>query len=178
MAKPGTEQTPYRDYVAVNAGDEMMEFILTEDMRRKMNMAWRVWTLAVIRMNNWGHAGFKPGELALLATGEDTRSTRGMVSKAIKNLGEMGWIKPPAGEFGSTQHCIIVNPRWAYRGAGRASNFLCAEPTHFGRQKERWDVDMPGKPEPAVSQPEGQPQGDVWDDVPEPRKTGGWRDML
>ena len=45
---------------------------LTADDLKVMNGPWRVWEIALQRMNNWGHAGFRPGELAQIACGKDS----------------------------------------------------------------------------------------------------------
>jgi hypothetical protein len=110
---------------------------ISEDTRKHMSGPWRVWEIALYRMNNWGHAPFGPGELATLACGKDTPSNRAMVHRWIRVLAEMGRIKPEGG-FGSTQLCIIVNHLHVKRDSGRASSHLCSEPAHFGYHKRSW----------------------------------------
>src|SRR5215469_15769430 len=75
---------------------------------RRMSGPWRVWEIALSRMNNWGHAAFDPGELAEHACGKDTPSNRAMVTRWLKTLAGMNRIMPMT-DGGSTQLCVVVN---------------------------------------------------------------------
>jgi hypothetical protein len=39
---------------------------LAERERKRMSVPWRIWEICLSRANNWGHAGFRPGELPRL----------------------------------------------------------------------------------------------------------------
>ena len=134
-------QTPYRDWVNVSTDHSYLRFV--EPDLKRMNGPWRVWEICLGRMNNWGHAAFDPGELAQLATGKDTPSGRQMIARWLKTLADMRRIKPPSEPGGSTQLCVIVNCELAWRGAGRASDYFCAEPAHRKTRKQTWSESEP-----------------------------------
>jgi hypothetical protein len=124
-----------------------------------MSGPWRVWEICLGHMNNWGHAPFDPGELAALATGKDTPSGRQMVSRWLDTLAVMRRIKPPREPGGSTQLCVIVSRDLAWRGAGRASEHFCSEPSHRQTRKETWPE---SEPDPIVNDPGPIPDSDFW----------------
>jgi hypothetical protein len=113
------------------------DFELTDAMRRHMNGPWRVWTVALARLNNYGHAPFRPGELAEKVCGKDTPSNRDRVRDWLKALAAMGWIKP-LGRGGSTQLCLMIHSEVANRGAGKATDYVCWEPSHADIRKHAW----------------------------------------
>lgn len=116
---------------------EVADLSLTDTERRHMNGPWRVWEAVLHRLNNYGHAPFRPGELAKIVCGADTPSNRNRVRDWMKGLAAMERIAP-LGPGESTQLCILVNTHVAYRGAGKAMNFMCWEPSHADIRKMRW----------------------------------------
>lgn len=150
---------PFDDWVNMNTGKSYMRWV--EPDLKRMSGPWRVWEICLGRMNNWGHAAFDPGELATLATGKDTPSARQMISRWLDTLAEMRRIKPPKEPGGSTQLCVIVNSDLAWRGAGRASDFLCCEPWHRKTHKQTWPESTP---EAAANNTETVPVDNPWAD--------------
>jgi len=118
---------PYDDWINVNTGRIYIHYV--EPDLKRMSGPWRVWEVCLSRMNNGGHAPFDTGELAKLATGKDTPSGRQMVTRWLRTLADMRRIKPPGEPGGSTQLCVIVTSELAWRGAGRAKDYYCAEPS-------------------------------------------------
>jgi hypothetical protein len=57
------------------------------------------------------------------------------------------------------QLCVIVNRDLAWRGAGRASDYFCSEPSHRKSRKQTWPE---SDPEAVASDPEPVPDHDVW----------------
>lgn len=127
---------PFEDWVNVSTGNSFTRWV--EPDLKRMSGPWRVWELCLGRMNNWGHAAFDPGELAELATGRDTPSGRQMIARWLKTLADMRRVKPPSEPGGSTQLCVIVSCDLAWRGAGRASDYYCSEPSHRQSRKQTW----------------------------------------
>jgi hypothetical protein len=115
---------------------------LTETERKHMNGPWRVWEAALRRLNNYGHAPFRPGELTKIVCGVDTPSNRNRVRNWMKGLAAMGRIAPLA-KGGSTQLCILINNHVANRGAGKPMDFMCWEPSHADCRKRHWPEDAP-----------------------------------
>jgi hypothetical protein len=130
-------QAPFKDYVGMN----VEQVTLNPDQLKYMTGAWRVWELSLIRLNNYGHAPFKPGELAQLACGSDTPANRARVRQWMKALVAMGRIKRATKtEWGSTQQCIVVSNLWVNRGAGRGMAYMCCEPKHFDYRRTSWPI--------------------------------------
>jgi hypothetical protein len=139
MPKPKIRST-YESFVMLNT---VIDFDITPEMRRLMSGPWRVWTVSLNRLNNWNHAPFRPAELAMLVYGEDTEQSRAKVRDWIRKLATMGWIASHVkdvkqDEIGSSPLCVVVNKNIAERKAGRASDFVCSEPTHMDCRKQSW----------------------------------------
>jgi len=148
MAK---EACPYESWSAMN--DEALcgqRPALADNERRHMSLAWRIWEISVARANNWGHASFRPGELARLVCGKDNQSSRDAVRRGMKTLVAMGRIAPMGNDGGSTQHCILVNRDLVWRGAGKGGRqHVCSEIGHIDSKDKPW---TPGAaPKPAES---------------------------
>jgi hypothetical protein len=88
--------------------------------------AFRLYLLAVARVNRWGHCPFGRGELRTLLG-----VSRPTLTAAMKSLQS---TKMAAQE--STPLCVVLSAR-AIRRADR-SDTRCAEPGHFGRQELMW----------------------------------------
>lgn len=138
MSKPSIT---YESWIALD-----VEMLLAEVERRKMSMPWRLWELALARMNNYGHAAFRKNELVVMACGSVTRSDIQAVYRGLKNLADMGRIAP-VGEGGSTLFCIMVNTDIAQRAAGKGNyRFLCSEPSHMDIRQEPYRSPDPTDP--------------------------------
>jgi hypothetical protein len=139
MIKPSIT---YESWVALD-----VEMLLADIERNKMQMAWRLWELALARMNNHGHAPFRKNELVWMACGRNERSDVQTVYRGLKNLADMGRIAP-VGEGGSTLYCIRVNTDIAQRQAGRGNyKYLCSEPSHMDIRQEAYHTPVqPDKP--------------------------------
>ena len=103
----------YESWIAVNDRGTLAEY-----ERKRMSVPWRIWDICLWRANNWGHAGFRPGQLARLVCGDDSRNSRQAVNRGLKTLAEMGRIMPPAPR-GSTQLCVVISSEVAQRRAGK-----------------------------------------------------------
>jgi hypothetical protein len=124
------EKVPYESWSALND-----DLILAEKERQRMSMPWRIWEISVARANNWGHAGFRKGELTRLCCGEDSPNNWLAVSRGMKVLREMGRIGPD-----STGFCVVVNRGYVWRGAGKGSRKdICAEPAHMDTRETPFD---------------------------------------
>ena len=123
---------------------------LAERERKRMSVPWRIWEISLSRANNWGHAGFRPGELPRLVCGDDTRTNRQAVYRGMKILSAMGRIMPP-GSKGSTLLCIVINSQLAQRRAGKGRRLnMCSEPEHMDYRETTW-------PPEAIGHTEGLP---------------------
>jgi hypothetical protein len=135
----------YESWLAVNDRGT-----LVENERKRMSVPWRIWELALYRANNWGHAGFRPGELPRLACGDDSRASRQTVYRGMRILADMGRIMPVT-ERGSTQLCIVINSKIAQRRAGKGRRLnMCSEPEHMDYRETTW-------PPEAIGHTEGLP---------------------
>lgn len=106
------------------------------DQRKFMSVQWRIWELACVRMNNWGHASFRAGELATLACGDDNSDNRHTVKRGIKKLADMGRIAPL--EI-STELCIVIHGNLVQRAKGKGGrNDICHEPSHEQHRDQLW----------------------------------------
>ena len=132
---------------------------LAECERKRMSGPWRVWETCLARANNWGHSAFRPGELARLACGQDSRSDRDQVHRWLKTLGQMGRID----SLNSTQLCVIINRDVVQRGAGKGSRKdMCGEPAHMDMRETPYS---PKAMEPAFTAPPSVPEApedDEW----------------
>ena len=113
---------------------------------KRMSIPWRLWKIALGKMNNWGHAGFEKDELASLITGKPTlgnawgpenavgRTERQLVWKYLKVLKDMGRIAPA-----STSLCIVVRHD-IVTGRGKGGyDHLCCEPAHMKVRRMVWE---------------------------------------
>jgi hypothetical protein len=126
---------------------------------RLMSAPWRLWELALCRMNNWGHAAFDVDELEMLVCGCKGKSERQVLKRAFDTLIDLGRISPE-----STTLCVVVNTDLWARGAGKGAwDHACSEPSHRAHRRHRWsgkqgwrlpDVDVP---ESTFNDPWGTP---------------------
>jgi len=141
---------------------------MAECERKRMSGPWRVWELCIARANNWGHAAFRPGELARLACGRDSRSNRDQVHRWLRTLGQMGRID----SRNSTQLCVMVNRDVVQRQAGKGSRKdMCSEPAHLDMRETPY---APKAMEPAFTAPPWEPEtpaDDPWAADSEPDLT-------
>ena len=138
MSKPSIA---YESWVALD-----VEMMLAEVERKRMAMPWRLWELALARMNNHGHAPFRKNELVAMACDKVSRSDIQAVYRGLKILAAMGRIAP-VGEGGSTLFCIMVNTDIAQRAAGKGNyRFLCSEPSHMDTRQESYHAPDPTDP--------------------------------
>lgn len=173
-------KAPFESFTVMDSTRE-----LTNEERKGMSGPWRVWELCAMRSNNWGHAAFYEGELAKLATGEDSRDKRDMVTRWIKNLVKLGRV-----DQCSTQLCVVVNTSIAWRGSGRGKwEDICSEPSHRDIRKTPFNaptsIDPPFKASPFPTQdvsevpwPDDGPEDEVTDATtkspPRPTKKSDW----
>lgn len=130
---------------------------LAERERKRMSGPWRVWELCVARANNWGHAAFRPDELAKLACGKDSASNKDQVRRWLKILAAMDRIDPKH----STQLCVMVNRDVAQRSAGKGSRKdICWEPAHTDLRETPYS---PNATEPARAEPSWEPESSADD---------------
>jgi hypothetical protein len=116
---------PFDSWEALNERE------LTEAERRVMSPAWRLWQISITRMNNYNHAAFRPGELARLVYGRDTKANRHAVKVQMGILAGIEWIAPVC-DTGSTPLCVMVSQQIACRGAGKGSRKdVCGEIAHM-----------------------------------------------
>jgi hypothetical protein len=126
----------FGSWVAV---DNERLLLLANTERKRMSMPWRLWELALARMNNYGHAPFRKDEIVRLACGEVSRSNTQAVRRGMVTLASMGRIAP-VGDNGSTLFCVMVNPEVAQRRAGKGSyKFLCSEISHMSIRQSPYD---------------------------------------
>jgi hypothetical protein len=128
---------------------------LVDRERKRMSGPWRVWELCVAKANNWGHAAFRPGELATLACGKDSPSNRDQVRRWLKILCDMGRIDPEH----STQVCVMVNRDVVQRRAGKGSRQdVCWESSHADIREAPYSpkaMEAPQGLEPSEDEPWG-----------------------
>ena len=137
----------FGSWVAVND-----ETLLAEQERKRMSVPWRMWELALAKMNNYGHAPFHTDELVRLCCGTVNRSNVQAVRRGMKTLAEMGRIAP-VGDKGSTLLCVMVNPSLAQRVAGKGNyKYLCSEPSHMDIRQRPY-----GPLDPVFVAPTGDP---------------------
>jgi len=130
---------------------------LAEKERKRMSGPWRVWEVSLARANNWGHAAFRPGELARLACGQDSPSNRIQVHRWLKTLAEMGRIDP----LHSTPLCVMINRDIIQRQAGKGSRkHMCSEPAHMDMREQPYS---PNTLDPAFTAPPAMAE-DPWAD--------------
>ena len=108
--------------------------------RSLMSIQWRLWELCIARANNFGHASFKPGELVMLACGDDSRADRQAVSRGISKLGTMRRIDVKR----STPLCIILNHALVMRYGKGSRKHMCWEPSHAEFRDESWEPNAYG----------------------------------
>lgn len=127
----------YESWVALDS-----KRLLTEGEAKRMSMPWRLWEIALSKVNNYGHAAFHKDELVRLACGEVTRANRAAVYRGMKILAQMGRIAP-VGEKGSTLLCIMINEDIGKRRAGKGNyTYLCAEITHMDIRQTPYTPDF------------------------------------
>lgn len=120
----------FESWVAMDDGR-----LLDEKERHRMSMPWRIWELALAKLNNYGHAPFCKDELVKLACGTVDRANVQAVKRGMKTLADMGRIAP-VGDGGSTLLCIRVNAEYAQRAVGKGGyKYVCSEPGHMGDVK-------------------------------------------
>jgi hypothetical protein len=137
----------FESWFAVNCETET----LAEHERKRMSGPWRVWEVWAARANNWGHAAFRPGELARLACGKDSPANRDQVRRWLRTLSEMGRIDSQH----STQLCVMVNRDVAQRSAGKGSRKdVCSEPEHMDMRETPYS---PKAMEPTFTAPPWEP---------------------
>lgn len=140
---------PFDSWEALNERD------LTEAERRVMSPAWRLWQVSLGRMNNYNHAAFRPGELARLVYGKDTKPNRHAVKVQMGILAGIEWIAPVC-DTGSTPLCIMVSQQIACRGAGKGRRKdVCGEIAHMDMRETIFH------PMDAVSADDTKPQIDA-----------------
>jgi hypothetical protein len=138
------EKVPYESWSALND-----DLILAEKERLRMSIPWRIWEISVAHANNWGHAGFRKGELTRLCCGEDSPKDRLAVKRGMKILQDMDRISPD-----STVFCVIVNRGYVWRGAGKGSRKdICMEPAHMDTREIPWSPVAMVSIKPAVAEP-------------------------
>jgi hypothetical protein len=134
----------FGSWVAV---DNERLLLLANTERKRMSMPWRLWELALARMNNYGHAPFRKDEIVRLACGEVSRSNTQAVRRGMVTLASMGRIAP-VGDNGSTLFCVMVNPEVAQRRAGKGSyKFLCSEISHMSIRQSAGPVEVDDEPD-------------------------------
>jgi hypothetical protein len=127
MMKP---KITFESWVAMDDGR-----LLAEKERSRMSMPWRIWELALAKLNNYGHAPFCKDELVKLACGAVNRANVQAVKRGMKTLADMGRIAP-VGDGGSTVLCIRVNADITQRAVGKGGyKYVCSEPSHMGDLK-------------------------------------------
>ncbi len=157
MDKPGIT---YESWAALDANRK-----LTQRERNRMSMPWRLWEVAVARMNNHGHAAFRKDELTRLACGKVSRSDTQAVYRGLRVLADMGRIAP-VGDKGSTLFCVLVNADIAMRSAGRGNyKYLCSEPTHMDIRQTPYS---PATLSPDFAAPAIDDECDPWDEPWQP----------
>jgi hypothetical protein len=87
------------------------------------------------RANIWGHAAFRPGELADWLTDENGKPARNTVWRAIKQAVAWGYLAP-----GSTAECLVLNRAYYTRGYGRAEG--CFEAAHRDVRYLSWHAKL------------------------------------
>ena len=137
----------FKNWYAVSS-EAVMALVETE--RKRMSVPWRIWEIATARMNNWGHASFRPDELVTLVCGSCTKSDRQAVKRGLDVLADMGRImrRSRGAGIGSTELCVVVNTTVAHRLAGRAKDYLCWEPSHCECRKVPFEMPL-GQPDDA-----------------------------
>jgi len=91
----------------------------------------RVIEAAKSRANIWGHAAFRPGELADWLGDKKGTPDRTTVWRAIKQAVEYGYLAPA-----STAECLVLNRAYYTRGRGRAEG--CYEGSHAKVRYQQW----------------------------------------
>jgi hypothetical protein len=91
-----------------------------------LNPDFRLYLLAVSRMNKWGHCPFRPGELLRLLN-----VSRPTFRKAMRTLQSAKLIAPE-----STALCVALSSQ-AIRRNDRSEK-RCAEPSHLDTQECMW----------------------------------------
>lgn len=110
------------------------------EYRSLMSVQWRIWELCIARANNFGHASFKPGELAMLACGDDTRADKQAVTRGIAKLGTMRRVDVKR----STPLCIILNHDLVMRYGKGSRKHMCWEPSHAEYRDQCWEPGAEG----------------------------------
>jgi hypothetical protein len=131
----------------VKMSDIVYKLATSDPSDKSMSVPWRIWEIALGRMNNWGHAGFERDELASLITGKPTagntwgpenavgRSERDLIWKYIRVLKQMGRIAPA-----STSLCLVVSHDIVTRPRGKGGyDDLCCEPGHMRFRRMSWE---------------------------------------
>jgi hypothetical protein len=127
--------------------DVIYNLATTDPADRRMSVPWRIWEIALGRMNNFGHAGFGRDELAALVTGKPIpgqgwgpddavgRVERQLVWKYIKVLKDLGRIAPA-----STALCIVARHDIVTRPRGKGGYYdMCCEPDHRDVRRMAWE---------------------------------------
>jgi hypothetical protein len=139
-AKAGTKRFP-EGYFSMQGDAELYELAGNTPAPVAVRIQWA----AMARGNVWGHAGFKPGELAsLIALGNNSRRT---LNKGISDLIAWGVAAPT-----STSRCILLSAA-LYRRADRNRKF-CEEPKHEGYADRMWVARIGLEPQPGFYQAE------------------------
>jgi hypothetical protein len=131
----------------VKMSDIVFKLATSDPADKRMSIPWRIWEIALGRMNNWGHAGFEKDELASLVTGmqlpgdswnpDDAvgRTERQLVWKYVKVLKEMGRVAPA-----STSLCVVVRHDIVTRPRGKGGYaHICCEPEHMRYRQMVWE---------------------------------------
>jgi hypothetical protein len=120
-------------------------------MATTLPTAFRLYLLAVARVNRWGHCPFHRGELrTLLGVSQPT------LRQAMNSLESTKMTSPE-----SSSLCVVLSAR-AIRRADR-SDVRCTEPDHFGKQELMWIhghgwEDKPGDWHQALNHPQQRQQ--------------------
>jgi hypothetical protein len=109
-------------FYSMHSDKELEQF----GMASPLPPSFRLYLLAVSRINRWGHAPFRPGELVrLLGVSKPT------FRSAMRSLQRAKMVSPD-----STALCVALSSQ-AIRRADR-SNRRCAEPRHLDVQELMW----------------------------------------
>lgn len=131
----------------VKMSDIVYNLATSDPSDKRMSVPWRIWEIALGRMNNFGHAGFERDELASLVTGKPMardswspenavgRVERQLVAKYVRVLKDMGRIAPT-----STSLCVVVRHDIVTRPRGKGGyDDMCSEPSHMRVRRMAWE---------------------------------------
>ena len=104
----------------VKMSDIVFELASTDPADKRMSVPWRIWELALGRMNNWGHAGFEKDELASLVTGKPMAGNSLGILRMLLAALSGSWLEVRQGSEGHGSYRSSVHVA-VHRGAGMTS---------------------------------------------------------